>query len=606
MIPCLKVFLLVSRLSLLLVLFSLGVEAQAQQFIAKIEEEGNYYRLTFTLNSADASDFTPPSLEGFKVLSGPYVYTSSETRNVNGKVSHTARTTYTFILSPLESGKVKIGSASVQSGNRTLHSKPIFADIRASSSSSGRQQGHQDEANETIQQVGTKVSQRDLFIDVVPSKTKVWEQEAVILTYKIHARLGVGLSNTQLTRKPDFKGLISQEIPIPGNQIQTSIEHRDDGTYRTGTILEYIIFPQQSGPLEIPSITFECTVLQQDNTLDPTEAFFNGGGLRGVNLQRSVPPLTLQVEPLPEPRPAIFSGAVGTFDLEELILNPSIRTNDVATYRITLKGIGNLKLITAPVVNFPKDFDSYDAKTNEDSEVSVNGLRGKLTFDYTFVPRNVGEYTIPAVDFVFFDVQSGTYKTLKTKAFTLNVEQGVQSNEDVDKQLALLRSDIRSPETLDEFGPGDAPSFTWGSRAYWGCTATFLLVFALLCFFLRDYKVSMADVAGRKRKGARKQAIVSLQKAQKLIQIPDQNEFYAEVSHALYGYVADTFNLPLSQLSKEKVATLLQENGVSQTAIDSLLAVLEACEFACFAPTVEDQRKQIYDQACEAIQSIKK
>lgn len=605
MIPFSKANFLIIRLSLLWVLFALGMEVQAQQFTAKIEEDGNYYRLTFTLNSTDASDFTPPSLEDFKVLSGPSVFTFSNTQIVNGKASHSASTTYTYLLSPLESGKVKIGSASVRSGNRTLHSKPITADTRTSSSS-GRQNGKQDEEYETFQQAGTKVTQRDLFIDVVPSKTKVWEQEAVILTYKIHARLGVGLSNTQLTRKPDFKGLISQEIPIPGNQIQTSIEHRNDGTYRTGTILEYIIFPQQSGSLEIPSITFECTVLQQDNTLDPTEAFFNGGGFRGVNLQRSVPPLTLQVEPLPEPRPANFSGAVGNFELEGRILNPSVRTNDVATYRLTLKGTGNLKLITAPVVTFPKDFDSYDAKTNEDSEVSVNGLRGELTFDYTFVPRNVGRYTIPAVEFVFFDMQSGTYKTLKTKAVTLKVEQGVQSNEDVDKQLALLRSDIRNSETLDEFGPGDALIFTWGSRTYWGLTAIFLLTFALLCFFLRDYKVSMADVTGRKRKGARKQAIARLQKAQKLIQVPDQNEFYVEVSHALYGYVADTFNLPRAQLSKEKVATLLLAKGVSQTAIDSLLAVLEACEYACFAPTAEDQRKHIYDQACEAIQSIKK
>lgn len=209
------------------------------------------------------------------------------------------------------------------------------------------------------------MTQRDLFIDVTPNRTRIREQEAVLLTYRIHVRAGVALSNTSLTQKPDFKGLISQEIPLPGNQIQTTIEHRGGATYRTGTILQYVVFPQKAGRITIPSITFDCAVLQQDHTMDLADAFFNGGGTVGVQVRRKVPEITLQVDALPQPKPANFSGAVGKFNLQGKLLTPNVRTNDVATYRITLNGLGNMKLISAPTVNFPKDFDTYDPKTNE-------------------------------------------------------------------------------------------------------------------------------------------------------------------------------------------------------------------------------------------------
>jgi len=585
----------------------------AQKFTASIEEAGSYYRLTFTVTSSDASGFTPPSLDAFDILSGPSTSTFSSYQIVNGRTSHTETTSYTYILSAKKNGKITIGQASVRANGHTLRSNALSLNAHEGGAGGGRKathsQGHADDADdiagERLQQAGSAVTNRDLFIDVTPSRTKVREQEAVLLTYRIHSRVGVGLANTQLNTKPDFKGLISQEIPIPGNQIQTTIEHRNGTTYRTGTILQYVVFPQQSGRIEIPSITFDCTVVQQDNTMDLADAFFNGGGSIGVQVKRTVPVTTLQVEPLPQPKPADFSGAVGKFTIQGKVINGEIKTNDIATYRITLNGLGNMKLITPPKVAFPTDFDTYDAKTNDDSRVTANGLTGQLTFDYTFVPRNVGKYTIPATSFVFFDTESGTYKTISTQPITLDVKKGKRSNADVDAQLALLRSDIRDIHPVSHDN-AMLSSFTWGTLAFWMLHILLVAAFVVLIYWGSHYVRSHADVATRRKSGAGKQAVKRLREAEKLLSAQDASLFYAAVSKALAGFLSDKYGIEQSDMSREIIARLLTEKGVAAGDVEVFLNVMETCQFAQYAPGADSQRNEVYRQALKAIESLQK
>lgn len=590
-------------------LLCLPLATLAQSFSGKIEDVGGYYRLTYTVTSSDAQGFTPPSLAAFDVLSGPSTSTFSSYQMVNGRSSHSETTSYTYILSAKKGGRITIGPASIRVGGRTLHSRPLTLNARvgqsggASGSSSHARGGAQPEPDD-LQQAGSSVTQRDLFIDVTPSRTRVKEQEAVLLTYRIHARVGVGLANTQLTQKPDFKGLISQEIPLPGNQIQTNIEHRGGTTYRTGTILQYVIFPQQSGRLDIPSIKFDCTVIQQDHSMDFADAFFNGGGNIGVQVSRTVPVTSIQVEPLPQPKPAGFSGAVGRFTIEGKVINPQVRTNDVATYRITLNGLGNLKLITPPKVTFPNDFDSYDAKTNENTRVTANGLTGQLTFDYTFVPRNVGRYTIPAIEFVYFDTESGAYKTIRTAPVTLDVKKGARSNADVDKQLALLRSDIRDIHPAGS--AGSSWSLGWGSGLYW----LLLVLICALCgaalYGGQRYARALGNVAHRRSSGAARQARQRLREAERLLTSPRASDFYAAVSKALTGFVADLCNAEQASLGREQIRQLLTDRGVAEADVKAFDSVLETCEYAQFAPGADTQRQALYDEALRLITLIKR
>lgn len=602
MILFLKKYVALPSLLLLLCCFSLQT-ITAQSFKANIENLNGYYRLTFTVTSSDVSHFTPPSLNGYEVLSGPSTSTMSNYQLINGHASHNESTTFTYIIAPRKSGKQTIGAASVRVGNRVLRSNALV--FNASAQQGGGHQGNSNahnggnDMNNSVQQAGSPITQHDLFIDVTPSRTKVREQEAVLLTYRIHARVGVGLSNTSLTQKPDFKGLISQEIPLPGNQIQTTIEHRGGAAYRTGTILQYLVFPQQSGQITIPSITFDCAVVQQDNTMDLADAFFNGGGTIGVQVRRKVAPITLQVEALPKPRPANFSGAVGKFNIKGELLNHDVKTNDVATYQITLAGLGNMKLITPPSIKFPSDFDTYDPKTSDNTKVTASGLNGQLTFNYTFVPRNVGSYTIPAADFVYFDTESGTYKTLHTEPITLNVAKGKKSNADVDKQLALLKSDIRQLHTNN----GDM-KLEWGSWAYRLATALLFFIMCFALFGVKRWMESNNDVIGRRKRKANKTSMLRLQKAAQIIYGKANGNFYSTISQALYGYVSDTFNIESADLNSDNIEHVLSQKGIDKDHISALFNVLETCQLAQYGSDKLNSSEAVFNQAKDVIESI--
>ncbi len=586
--------------------------AQAQTFRAKVEDAGGYYRLSFTVSSNDAENFAPPSLDAFEVLSGPSQYTSSSVQIVNGHASSSSSTTYTYILASRKSGRMTIGPATVRVDGKTLRSNAVTFNAQANaggggSAPQGRSQGSSggDGYSDGVQQAGSAVTQRDLFIDVVPSRTRVREQEAVLLTYRIHARVGVGLSNTSLSQKPDFKGIISQEIPLPGNQIQTSIEHRNGAAYRTGTILQYLIFPQKSGVLTIPSITFDCAVIQQDRSMDLADLFFNGGGTIGVQVKRTVPVLRLNVEALPQPRPANFSGAVGKFSIEGKMLSQNVRTNDVATYRITLNGLGNLKLVSAPKVNFPADFDTYDAKTTDNTKVTKNGLNGQLVFDYTFVPRNVGDYTIPATEFVFFDTEAGEYRTVRTNAVQLHITKGERSNADVDKQLALLKSDIRAPHAVSS-----ASFFAWGSVGMWILFAICLMLMVVANVLLTVWLSRQGDTAANRRQRADSVSRKRLRVAQRILQGKEKGNFHEAVSRALFLYVADSCNVPLADLSAEAIRSLLAERQVTEELIDRFSALIDRCQYAQYAnaggESTAEAKQTTINEAMELISAVQK
>ena len=595
------------KILIMLAVLILPLQAWSQRFSASIEDVGGYYRLSFTINASGVSGFTPPSLSAFEILSGPSSYSSSSYQMINGKTSHSESTTYTYVLSARKSGHVTIGPASISVNGRTVRSNSISVNVQGvggqGGNASGGQSNHQastsQQASSGVQQAGSPVTQRDLFIDVTPSRTRVKEQEAVLLTYRIHSRVGVGLSNTSLMQKPDFKGLISQELPLPGNQIQTSLERRGNATYRTGTILQYVVFPQKSGNIVIPSITFNCAVVQQDNTMDLADLFFNGGGTMSVQVKRTVPQITLHVDPLPSPRPANFSGAVGKFSISSKMLNPTVKTNDVATYRITLSGLGNLKLITAPTINFPKDFDTYDAKTNDNTKVSTSGLHGELTFDYTFVPRNVGDYTIPSVSFIYFDTATNSYQTLHTQPIHLHVAKGERSNADVDKQLALLKSDIRP---LHEIEIGSI--FAWGKAGFWVLVALWIIAaFAVWCF-TNAWNASRADVIGRKQRNAGKQTMKRLRAAQAILSGKATGDFHAAVINALHGFIADTFNIGQADLSTERIQAELSERGIDASLTDRLLKLIETCQYAQYAPGSSQDKQATFDEAVSVINSL--
>lgn len=374
---------------------------------------GDQFRLTFTVNTQKGKDFLAPSISGFDVLMGPSRSQQSSTQIINGKVSSSSAITYTYILMAGKEGTYTIPAASIEVDGKKIFSNALTIKVLPPDQSAGNQQSGQGQSNSSRGQIaGGKISDKDLFITATAAKTTVYEQEAILLTYKVYTLVNL----RQLYGKmPDLKGFHTQEIELP-QQKTFSLEHYNGRNYNTTIWSQYVLFPQQTGKLEIPSITFEGIVAQQTISDDPFDAFFNGGGYIEVKKKIVTPKVTINVKPLPA-KPDNFSGGVGEFTLSSSINAKEVKTNDAVTIKLTIKGAGNMKLINTPEVKFPEDFEIYDPKVTNNFDVSRAGLSGTQTIEYLAIPRHAGDFTIPQVEFTYFDLKSQAYKTLKTEEY---------------------------------------------------------------------------------------------------------------------------------------------------------------------------------------------
>jgi hypothetical protein len=368
------------------------------------------------------------------------------------------------------------------------------------------------------------------------------------------------------------------------------------------------MFPQMTGKLQIPSITFEGIVVQQNRNVDPFEAFFNGGsGYVEVKKKIVAPGIEIQVDPLPE-RPANFSGGVGQFNISAQLDKTSTKANDPVSLRIIVSGVGNLKLIKQPVINIPKDFDKYDPKITDQTQLTSNGLEGSKIYDFLIVPRHQGKYEIPPVEFTYFDTTSGSYKTARSESFTLDVAKGSGAGavNDFTDQAGLqeLNKDIRYIKTGEASQKG-LDNFFFGSVAYWVTLVVLALIFISLFIVFRQRAIDNANVTKMRGKKANKVATKRLKKAALLMAENKPSEFYDEVLRALWGYVGDKMNIPVEQLSHDNISQRLSERQVDAEVISQFIEALDECEFERYAPgDPKGNMEKVYEKAMTAIEKI--
>lgn len=504
-------------------------------------------------------------------------------------------------------GSFTIPAASITVDGKKVQSKPIKIQVNAATARQQQQQGarvHDDNADRQVRQTGSRITANDLFITVSANKKRVHEQEPILLTYKVYTLVDL----TQLEGKmPDLKGFHTQEIPLP-QQKSFKIEQYNGRNYRTVTWSQYVMYPQMTGKLEIPSITFNGLVLQQNRSIDPFEAFFNGGsGYTEIKKAIVAPSVTIQVDPLPQ-RPADFSGGVGQFSVSASTDKKTVNANDPVTIRVVIDGTGNLKLLKQPVVKFPTDFDKYDPKVTDKTKLSTRGLEGSMVYDFIAVPRHQGKYTIPAVEFTYFDTQKQRYETIKTQPIDLDVKPGTGKGgtmSDYSKSdVSMLNKDIRYIKT----GKGNLRprgDYFFGSTLYMSLIAVLIAVFVALFAIFRKRAIMAADIVGTRGRKANKVAVKRLRKAAKLMIAGKQGEFYDEVLRALWGYVGDKLNMPVQDLTKENIAGQLTARGINDATVSTFIDALDECEYARYAPgDPKGKMDKVYEKAMTAITDI--
>ena len=572
------------RLLLLIQLTLTAVMLQAQTLTAHAPshvQTGENFRLTYTVNTQNVGDFHVGSIpEGLEIVTGPYTSSQSSFQMVNGHTSSSSSITYTFIICAMKAGAYTISPAHVNAGGKQVASHPVKITVSGSapSNNNGAPKMHEDRDDRQPRQAGSTISESDLFIRVSANKQHIHEQEPVVLTYKVYTLVDL----TELSGKmPDLTGFHTQEVKLP-QQKTFHNEVVNGRNYRCVTWSQYVMFPQMTGKLEIPSITFNGTVVQQNRNVDPFEAFFNGGS-GYVEVKRSIkaPGITIQVDPLPQ-KPAGFSGGVGHFNISAQLDKSTVKANDPVTLRVVVSGVGNLKLIKEPLVNFPKDFDKYDAKVTDKTSLTTNGVEGNMIYDFLVVPRNQGKYTIPAIEFTYYDTSANAYKTVKTQSFSLEVERGDGTNATTDYAQAQDQ-DIHPIKTGKTKGKGVDGMF-WGSSAYWTLLVLLIALFVALLIIFRKRAVENADIVKMRSKKANKVATKRLRQASRLMKQNRYGEFYDEVLRALWGYVGDKLNIPVSELSRDNISERLIQRSVDEDTVSSFVGAIDECEYARYAP----------------------
>ncbi len=600
-----KVNVMVRVLLILLAANCSLLTLQAQTLTASAPSRvavGEQFRLTYTVNTQNVSDFRAGDIPSeLEVLIGPNQSMQSSYQIINGHASQSSSVTYTYIVAATKGGSYTIPAARAVVDGKQIRSNALSIKVIGSTGNNSRP--YTGDEGEEVRDMGSRISGSDLFIKVSANKKRVFEQEPILLTYKVYTLVQLSQLRGDM---PDLKSFYTQEVDLP-QQKSFSIESVNGRPYRTCTWSQYVMFPQTTGKLHIPAITFEGIVIQQNRNVDPFEAFFNGGsGYVEVKKKIEAPGIEIQVDPLPQ-RPASFSGGVGKFNISAQIDKTETKANEPITLRVIVSGTGNLKLIKQPIVNLPKDFDKYEPKVTDQTKLTTAGIEGSKIYDMLIVPRHQGQYDIPPVEFTYFDTATKRYETVKSESFHLDVAKGSGTGSVSDftgDGVDELNKDIRFIKTGDakQHHTGD---FFFGSGVYWDIIVALIIVFITLFVIFRQRAIDNANVTKMRGKKANKVATKRLKMAARLMTDNKPSEFYDEVLRALWGYVGDKLNIPVAQLSHDNISQKLAERNVHQSIIDQFIGAIDECEFERYAPgDPKGNMNKVYDKAMLAIEKI--
>ena len=591
---------------LLLMMLGYHVHVDAQHISVSAPSHvaaGENFRVAYTINTSDVEEFRMGGVQdGLEVIAGPYTSSQSSYQMINGHTSSSSSVTITYTLYAAKNGSFTIGASHALVGGKRLSSRPVKIQVSGHAQrTNGAPNMHgQDSYDQPrMRSAGSAISGSDLFIKVSASKKRVHEQEPILLTYKVYTQVDL----TQLEGKmPDLKGFHTQEVPLP-QQKTFHTETVNGRPYKCVTWSQYVMYPQMTGRLEIPSITFKGIVVQQNRNVDPMEAFFNGGsGYVEVKKDIKAPGITLQVDPLPQ-RPANFSGGVGKFNISASLDKKEVKAGEPITLRVVVGGIGNLKLLKQPVVNFPKDFDKYDAKVTDKTRLTANGVEGNMVYDFLAVPRNQGSYTIPSVELTYYDTSKNAYKTIKTQPFKVEVEKGDGTSAE-SEDFASQDKDIHTIK-LGKAEQHKADEMFFGSFGYWISLLMPLIAFVVLLIVFRRRAIENADIVKKRSNRAGKIATKRLRLANKLMLQGKQGEFYDEVMRALWGYMSYKLNMPAEKLNRDNIRETLARHFVDDATIEKFTTALDECEFERYAPgDAAGNMNRTFESAMTAIMDI--
>lgn len=580
------------------------IKVQTHNVVAADEQ----FNVTFIIDGeSKPSDFTWNPGDDFQLLWGPQQGRSTSVQMINGKTTKSVQTTYSYVLRPLKAGKFTIARASAKVKGQDIFSEPVSIEVVASGSANRQTDGSSQGGQQAQRQSQNGMIQDDdIFLTLELSRSNVVVGEPITATLKLYQK--VNIAGFESAEFPTFNGFWSQEIEAPTN-IEFVRETYDGQIYNSALLRKFILIPQQQGQIKIDPAELVCLVNVRVSTGGASifDGFFDD--YRTVRKKVASKPLTVNVSPLPAGAPASFAGGVGEFRISAELSKDTIRTHEAASLLVTVTGRGNVSLLEAPKVNFPPDMEVYDTKISD--KIDKGGTAGSKYYEFPFIPRSHGDFVIEPIRYSYYDVNQKKYVTLETPPIPISVERGNETDAggivvagNVQKDVRNLGSDIRFISTKDP-GLSSKGVFFVGSVLFWIILAVLAAAAAICWAALRHLAARRADVVGTKNRKATKMALKRLQLAGTFLKQNLYTAFYEELHKALLGFISDKLNMPVSELSRDRIAESLKDGNVNSGLTETFIGILDACEFARYAPDAGHEAMEAhYQAAVEVISSI--
>ena len=406
----------------------------------------------------------------------------------------------------------------------------------------------------------------NIYIKTYISKKNIFKGEQIEIAYKLFYR--INLSGFESRNMPNFNGFWKEEVKIKEEIKEEIINNK---RYITQDLYKVLLTPQKSGKITVDPL--EYVFLYRSN--NPRDFF------KEIPINVKSKKISIKVKPLPETEIKEFKGIVGVFDINSEINTLNIESNNPINYSITIKGLGNFELIENPDINFPSDFDVYEPKVNLKSFKTKQGTRGEKKFEFIILPRYPGNYQIPSYSFTFFNPKEEKYITKETESFSLKVNKGQNDERTIkiyDKKETEAIKDIKY--IYDEFKLKKNNISSYNIILI--LILTILPIILIITYLIiKKLKIDLI----KEDQSHENKALKNIKKLEKEINKNKINnsDFYDIMDNILWNYLSNKYEIPISEISKEKIQKKLKETDIkkeNQNKINELIKMFELFRFS--------------------------
>nr|WP_315159172.1 BatD family protein [uncultured Flavobacterium sp.] len=576
-----------------LILFLLcfqGLLAQVQ-FEARVSKTtlglNERLRIDFVMN-IDGDNFVQPAFEGFRIIAGPSQQVSQSW--INGRTSF--EKSYSYFLLPTQKGTLTIRQAVIEFNGQIYKTQPIKINVTAATEQPRDPNDSQISADDNLY----------LVADI--TNTNPYINQPITVVYKLYFSYNIGINNLNEQSKPKYNNFWSQNIDIKQLVPEEGIFKGEK--YRYVVLKKVILYPQKSGKLTIEPLAMNIDVKL------PTNRRNMYGGVESIDVDKRVSAgaKTINVRPLPEAgKPADFTGAVGKFDFKAIPSKTTLKNGESLDLVLSVAGTGNLKLFTLPKPEVPNALEMYDAVHSEKVSTPLSGMNGKISDSYTIVPQYKGDYVIKPMHFSYFDLGTGTYKTISSSEIKISVLDGPSQTAEARDTTSAGKNKIEPTEQFRYIDlrttlvSSKEPAF-FGSNEFYALLLLPFLLLPIIVLFRKKKEAIDSDVFGNRIKMNNKLAKKYLSEAKK--QINNKELFYVALEKAMHNFLKAKLHIETSEMSKDNIQELLLSRKANPQAVNDFIALTENCEIARYAPSSSTTIQHDFDKAVAIISELEK